>query len=597
MRAKTSRVRLGDELKYELVQVHRLPTVDLTKSIKSMVFSPALIPRINSLMRQISTPSIVCFYATFLAMLIALVVPAQVGRWIALTQLVFQIPLAFSSVLLMRVDLLRCLLTTYDFWFFSTVNVASGFVLAIHLRDLRICVVFSFMASIQLNICSDANLQTRVYAGGAALGVLVLSILVPVIVLDRIPDTVDFEIFRYHGRPVTSIDVLANLLATVFIRLVRAMYRKHQALRLQGANPMFMRCESYRCTVKLREDQSRDWNQQTRKKHNLMHISEKHSWTRQPLRLVNLRQTYYDRDIALPLMLRALPAKGVLSKPKQRLFYGLGALGYLLTMNVFFFTDARLVYIDHSVYLVTSLAGCTCTFGFCAMVTCCYQWQLLSSLVLSFDFAFLSLQLTMAHICMCDLLFWDVRSFAVLSNWLYVHLVLTMDALTPAMKHRLNCPSRWLRIFVMSCFVTAMLTSSTRILFVGTDSLQDRAIWTMVMSGRELTFYMVPFFLGRIWTLLIWSCRILWRLFRQEHADALIVVQGSVEYYGDALSVRNRKLQLLPALQAASRPSAQIGRSRLATFLGKKKAKVQPTIGPSLSIKIRAASAFTSMRK
>lgn len=596
MRGNPSRVRLGDELKYELVQVHRLPTIDLTKSIKSSVFSPASIPRINILLRQISIPSIMCFYATFLAMLIALVVPARVGRWIALTQLVFQIPLALFSVLLMRVDLLRCLLTTYDFWFFSAVNIVSGIVLAIHLRDLRVCVVFSYMTSIQLNICSDANLQTRYYAGGAVVGVFVLSVLVPVIVLDKIPDTVVFEIFRYHGRSVTSIDVLANLLATVFIRLVRALYRKQQALRLQGANPMFMRCESYRCTVKLREDQSRDWNQQTRKKNNMMHVSEKQAWTHQPLRLVNLRQTFYDRDIALPVLLRALPGKGVLSKSRQLLLYGIGALGYSLTMNVFFFTDLRLVDVDHSLNLVASLAGCTCAVGFCAMVICCYQRQLLSSLVLSFDFVFLSLQLTMAHLCMCDLLFWDVRSFAVLSNWLYLHLVLTLDALTPAMKHRLNCPSRWLRIFVMSCFVTALLASSSHILFVRADNLQDRALWVMRMSGQELTFYMVPFFLGRIWTLLLWSCRILWRLFRQEHADALIVVQGSVEYYGDAFSVRNRKLRLLPALQVSARQSAQVRQLRLATFLGKKKAKVQPTIGPSLSIKIRAASAFTTRK-
>lgn len=594
MRAKTSRARLGDELKYELVQVHRLPTIDLTKSIKSLIFSHASIPKVNTVLRRIAIPSIICYYATFVAMLVALVAPANTGRWIAFAQLVLQIPLTFSGLLLMRVDLLRCLLTTYDFWFFSTVSLVSCIVLAFHLGDLRATMAISYCMSVQLNICSDANLQTRYFAVGTAVGVCVLAVLIPVTIMGEIPRTVEFEIFRYHGRSVTSLDVLANLFATVLIRSVRAAFRKNQALKRQGANPMFMRCESYRCTVKLREDQARDWNQQTRKKYNLTHTTDNQLRTRQPLRLVHLRRTYYDRDIVVPTMNRALPAKAVLTKPKQAVLYGTGALGYLLTMNVFFFTDVRLVHVGHLVYFVASLVGCCCSFCFCTVVSCFYQRQLLSSLVFSFDFVFLSMQLTMAHICMCDLLFWDVRSFAVLSNWLILHLVLTMDALTPAMKRRLNCPSRYLRIFVMVCFVIAMMASSSRILFTKADSLlQDRALWKMLVSGREMTFYMVPFFLGRIWTLLLWSCRILWRLFRQEHADALIIAQGSVEYYGDALSVRSKKMVLLPGFQTFPSAPKSAQRSRLATFLAKKRAKVHPTIGPSLSSKIRATSAFT----
>lgn len=61
--------------------------------------------------------------------------------------------------------------------------------------------------------------------------------------------------------------------------------------------------------------------------------------------------------------------------------------------------------------------------------------QLLWHILLSFDFAFLSLQITFAHLSMCDLLHWDRRCYGVAASLLWMHWVLTLDAITPVIKN------------------------------------------------------------------------------------------------------------------------------------------------------------------
>lgn len=69
--------------------------------------------------------------------------------------------------------------------------------------------------------------------------------------------------------------------------------------------------------------------------------------------------------------------------------------------------------------------------------------------MLSFDFCFLLAHFTVMHLCVCDLFIWDTRCFTVFANWLAVHWMRTLDALTPLTRQRLelsyacasSCPS------------------------------------------------------------------------------------------------------------------------------------------------------------
>ncbi|GLD96104.1 hypothetical protein PINS_up004782 [Pythium insidiosum] len=173
------------------------------------------------------------------------------------------------------------------------------------------------------------------------------------------------------------------------------------------------------------------------------------------------------------------------------------------------------------------------TLLFCVISSAMYQRQLLRLLVQSFDFAFLSVQLTAVHAALCDLYRWDSRSFAVGAVWLWVHWVLTCDSVTPVLKQKWRFRYRAL-VWIVVLFVLAHILIVCQVALSGPRYLRDRALVTLRVApnGHKVEFRVLSMMLSRLPMTFGWSCRILWRILHRAD-DELLILQGTVTYVND----------------------------------------------------------------
>lgn len=99
------------------------------------------------------------YCASFPAEFALLVVPASTGKWLAVVKVVCQMPLLFQGVAALRVNILRCLLWTYEFWFLSVMSVVHCVMFAPYVGDARAMIIVLFWLGVLFYICVDANLQ------------------------------------------------------------------------------------------------------------------------------------------------------------------------------------------------------------------------------------------------------------------------------------------------------------------------------------------------------------------------------------------------------------------------------------------------------
>lgn len=91
-----------------------------------------------------------------------------------------------------------------------------------------------------------------------------------------------------------------------------------------------------------------------------------------------------------------------------------------------------------------------------------------------------------------------------------------------------------------------------QILFAGEADLQDRVVWEPSVFGYSTELRAVPFFLGRVATLLLWSLRVLFRMCASGDSDALIMIQGVVQFDSQAKALKRA---------ASSRPHSLLQKS------------------------------------
>lgn len=159
--------------------------------------------------------------------------------------------------------------------------------------------------------------------------------------------------------------------------------------------------------------------------------------------------------------------------------------------------------------------------------TVLHQRELLRSLLKSFDFGFNKLQLASMHICICVLYDdWLVATCVAGASQLWTYWVLTLDALTPLMKAKLGFHIR----FAVPVVVLGMLWHSALLYHILSDSGPlDRVIWEGKLLTHQLQIRVVPFYLGRLVTLVPWFMRILWRLARASNIE-VIILRATVTY-------------------------------------------------------------------
>lgn len=213
--------------RYELANTHELPFVDLTRSIKSTILTTKGLQRFNSVMTRLNRLMTLLYSASFPAEVALLVVHESTGKWLALIKVVGQLPLLLQGFTALRVDILRCLLWTYEFWFLSGTNALNSAMFLIYFGDARAVVALIFWLGAQLNICVDANLQIHQLVSTSLIAVLQLVWILISVVLQLTPGTCLVVLLEYDGHAMSNNDVMISTVSIMLIYMVRTVYRKY----------------------------------------------------------------------------------------------------------------------------------------------------------------------------------------------------------------------------------------------------------------------------------------------------------------------------------------------------------------------------------
>ncbi|TMW57518.1 hypothetical protein Poli38472_003443 [Pythium oligandrum] len=383
---------------FEVVEARPHPPVDMYKTLKRSLLGVAGARTYTRYQRRYGRILGLLYFPGWALSVATLFAPAPIGRWLAVLASFLQIPTIFMGIMSLRPDMIRELMTTYDFWFFSIMSIVKTVAMSLYYHDVRafLCVVIWF--GTQFTILVDAAISS--------MGAISISLFVSVgfniaklllVSLELVPDTHSFEIFKY-------------------------------GLGL---------------------------------------------------------------DITLFLYLNYVP-----EYPPVASVLAFVALG--------------------------------CSVVFCSVCFGLYHPGLLKNLCFSFDFVFLSSQLTTLHLAACDVTFWDSRAVVLATSLLWTHWVLTIDAFTPLAREKIGfqlwyCAPVLLTVLVGEATLMYETASGTR------WHLQDRKLLTVRAFGRSIDVMVMPLLFTRIWMMLIWECRVVWRIYHARETD-LIIIHGVVAF-------------------------------------------------------------------
>ncbi|KAJ0403972.1 hypothetical protein ATCC90586_005839 [Pythium insidiosum] len=548
--------RTSETLLYELVAAEILPTIDLSRSVRSVLLRPTALARWNRVMTATRVPMFACYNVGVCLGAAAFLVPAHVGQWLALASLALCLPGSLVHVSLMRYDMLLLLTSTYEFWYLSSINAVAAALLVPFLQDARAALVPVIWLGLQSHIMIDASITSLRELLYSTLVVLVVAVAVlAYTTTGRLDGVRDLELLAFNGYRLTARDVIIQCWTTQIVVMIRNVYRRRTARKDQAAvssssaAASVVYCLAYRCAVRLRARRKR---RSTSSVSSLvssataaaiplgvsiqmaarLHMSQQPNAETPPARRVQLRflrvRTRFRSSTRQPLG-RWLPGRQQQEQAEDE-FPEAWRFSLMVLMDVGVLLTV-LSFLPLAVPAVRA-ASFGVTLVFCAFSCAMYQRQLLRLLLKSFDFAFLSVQLTAIHVALCDLYRWDSRSFAVGAAWLWVHWVLTCDSVTPVLKQRWRFRFRalaWIVVLVVLGHVLIVC----QVALVGPNELRDRTLVSFKGRGAHtVELRVLPMLLGRLPMTFGWSCRILWRiLYRADHE--LLMLQGSVTYVND----------------------------------------------------------------
>ncbi|TMW69831.1 hypothetical protein Poli38472_001987 [Pythium oligandrum] len=507
-------------LEYELRCCRDLPSIDLSKNVKHVLLSRASQQRLSRLLRHTRryvTPA--QWFGVGLGIASLFTSSPSFTSAFAFISLFGQIVPSVIVLLLLRYDLARLTLQTYEFWYITITSLMCLGMIAHALEDARGVSVTGTTVAFELALMVDANYRSaRLTALLTLFGALVDTLFILCLSFRWLHLKPDLTIFRYRNRSLGADDVAINNLMTLVVLLLRNSIRKyatatHQYDKLSGTETT--RCIAYHCCITMHPVRTIPTPFIRRSSSTIPRLP-----TVVPLEYVPVRETFPASNVLVPWI------RPLLVRPSAQFLlpHALQLAGVLGVLTVPLAVFVR----DPEATRRMSVFAFAMTLAHCGVYWMMAQRQLLHRLLTSFDFVFMSLQLTLCSVAICDLVAYDVRSLVVTSTWLWMHWVITLDAITPDMKTSLGY-HRSLAGLVVVMFVAQNVLLVVHLVFVDSVTLRDRVIVTIPLHGNLKQLRVAPFLFGRMVTTLSWSGRLLWRL-HDRAPDELFMLQGEVQF-------------------------------------------------------------------
>lgn len=518
----TTTISSSSGLMYELGPAHSLPTLNLSLSVKSRFLSRRALNRLSNLVNKRAAIGLSGFVSVIFYFLM-IAVPAEPGRICAAIAFLLWTPSVITPFSLLRYDVVKLFLTTYDFWFATIVNTSTFLVLGLMMGDSRFVVFIAACLSVQVNVMIDANLHAvRLWTLFNIIGVLMHSITwfcVSFMIIDRLRV---FSVVAYKEHDLPSPAFVSSGLTTVVALIMRNVYRKRNTFG-KKANLALIECVSYRANLKFIPARSGLQRSSTLPRIDEFNRPEYVKTMRclTEFAPLNPRNTLLQIPVVMQIQASAW---------FTRAFRWLGLISACVSVVSVFYDVYLQPLINPNVHMpVAQMLATALTTVYCGTFALHYQRKLLVALCTSFDFVFLSVQLVVVHLGVCDIFDWGRSCLVALVALIWIQWALCVDAVTPVMKAKLGLE----RKFVLAVLLALMGSSVLLVYFLifAKDSLQlrDRVVMDHSVFGQRVRFRVLPFFYNCFGTTFILSLRLLWRTALNSD-DVLLVLDGTIVY-------------------------------------------------------------------
>ncbi|KUF90707.1 hypothetical protein AM587_10016311 [Phytophthora nicotianae] len=408
-------------------------------------------------------------------------VPAPVGRLVSPWAAILHIPPCIVFAAGIRVEFVKLILSAFDFWFPFAANTMFLIVFSCVLRDMRILLVVAVWIAFGCSFLQETYFRdSRNIAMSAFVEASLLILLMGSISLNIMDDLHHSNLLIAGGHTLSTKDVLVNVIGTMATLMMRTTYRRVKLIKrqkqMEGTATQSL---GYRCFIALNPTGPGATSRNSVVPHPLG-----------PLLFFN--------------------AQSKLSRKKNKSEERVGSRR--LSSFVLPPLQIHLVKDSRRYDPRDTLWSCV------GSIEPLRKWQVVV------------LQLMAAHLCLADILWWRWTSTCgVASSYLWAKWSLSIDALTPTMRHRLRIKS-WMPTCCIVLFIIIQLLVSLDILVWEYSQLRDRVFWNLDFLGRQAQFRVVTFLWSRVVTIFVWYGRLLYILVTRTHENTLIILRGNVEF-------------------------------------------------------------------
>lgn len=572
---------------YELRPSHELPVVDLSVSIKSRFLGPRMLAAFTKVVSFRRT----LFAAAVFSLLsypVSLAITPRVGRPLAVMSMVAGVPVVFAGASLLRYEVVKLLLSTHDTLFFLGMAVTTLASVGVLLQDACIGTLVTTLIGLLPNIFVDANLRAvRRLTLITGVEVLAMVLIMLELMLDAIPDAHTNAAIASYGVHVLPAKMYAsNGVATLIVLLLRNFFRKREAV-FQRGNPSLQHCVTYRVRLKLSAVDTRYTCASSNYTQSVntvaaagkatngatdagataerwltpsdVHDGDAEAAYVQRLRYSRTHRVIDARNTVVPaaFVYVAQPAASASIARLQWMVFALfrGLTAAALGASVIALPVDRWLLANGSAPTAQCYA-LMLTVAHCGSVMMLSQRDLLRAVVSSFDFGYLSAHIVLLSLCVCDFFRWGQHSIVVFIVCLWLHSLMSVDALTPPIRERLGIQIRGMAVLLAVVSLGSTATIIYLLIFdpVASVGVFDRVIWTGKVPGAaDVVLSIIPFFYSGLLTAFLLILRLLFRAATYANDD-LVLIDGPVVF-----SNCFRRRNALVAVAAASTPRANAG--------------------------------------
>ncbi|KAG3113732.1 hypothetical protein PI125_g7068 [Phytophthora idaei] len=430
----------------------------------------------------------------------------------------------------LRYDIVRLVLKTFDFWFFSCTTTLTASMISIYFWDLRVCRMMIDWIGFHNIVFIDAQVRgIRSFVIVTILGIPPLLFMLLWIMLGRLDGCTSFSVLSHSNKhahfSLSIVDIIGNGMITLSLLITKIVVRKRQTLQLRQKLSI-IECVIYRCGLKLEEIQGATIvhvkkARQSRRKHAVAASTSSQIVCEpsmiQQMMFIKFLDTFDSNHVILSLRV---------ARTSLVLLYAVGILGIVTSFSTLAYDFNST---QSSALFIQAWGALFCTLVFVTPFTALYQRELLKLLVTSFGFFFYAFQVTTATLSVCILYGWErSRCLMLFTWWIWSLWAFTLDALTPGMREKLHFrPS--MAAPVVALVLLGHITVIGHYFLVGDDKLRDAVLFQGVIWDHQLVVRVMPFYFSRIVTLSLWCPRLIWRLSTASKSHVTIL-RGGVCY-------------------------------------------------------------------